>query len=1554
MKKIVLTIVLVFSLLGVWAQSAPSTYFNIFVPPNNNAVNKDVALIVTAIEDSTNFSIIDDDMDGDDDDSHTGVLMAGQSYVLYIKDNGVNDDATFASNGILRRNGDYYTIESDKLVYASMSADSDWQHDFVPATNKSSIGQQFFVYASEVAISPRDINVFAYEPNTSVSIYRISTSSTTQTGYTNVNLENKQLVVQRTISPGEDLIYYHSDGRDLMETGGTYLVETNKDVSVQSGALWGNARDGGAYVPSANGSGVGELFYFAVPYQQSGEQEVRIASMDDSNTVELTRFENGQWKLVDSWQMDEQTTADWVGKDHGNATYPTVFRVTCDNGKRVAVMEANYMETGSHSSSDMATMVSANNGTSSGKNFMAYMLPPSVQSNVVNPFTGQTFNGPTGHFYLFAGDKNTTVTVKDAKTNGQVYSETFNIDAGRYADANYRVNQWQAVKNALPNSSGPGNSGNRRNNRGGGPLNNSNNSNCPYVIIEATENIAVLSTNFNDNWMTHFGSSLAHEFRQTGSINRTDAKPGDQVELACSLNNNVNIDDTEFEIELASGLIPVSAKLFKNGVLVDSGQVNINNRETRITFANQGAVNSGDNYTCEVKALVSASRANGSQIPHGTVMSISVNVRGKINNRVHQSRFSRGVQNNTNDVANLIFDTCTPSIMDTLSNDSWNLSWVDYDNDGWEDLFVVTKDPNAKNELYKNNGDGTFTRIYNNPIAEAKGTTVAAVWADINNNGRKDVVLVNATQHKSQLYINNGQGNFSKVNNSGLDIHPQYFHGAAFADFDNDGYVDLVITNFFSTRFHHLYRNNGNNTFTRITNTPVSTVSERAMAPILADYNNDGLVDIFIPNGDNKPNTLFKNLGNFQFEKVTEGDIVSDEKNSVGAAWGDINNDGFLDLLVVNASGQNNDLYINNGDGTFQKQTSGAIVTDGGDGHGAVFFDANNDGYLDAYVTNDQSPSFLYINDGTGNLERKNDELVSANIGKAYGIAIADYNRNGQLDMAVSTHTEGPTRLFCNNGNGNNWIGFSLQGSNSNRMAIGARVSVKAGGVWQHRQLMPVNGFGSQQTDKIHIGLGSNFNVDSVVVLWPSGIQQLVTTCQINKYNSVMEVGGRVVTGVVYHDENDNGVRDSGEAIVPNLGLAIHEGTTRFSSNNRGVFFIRTLEDFVEPQIKSNHWTGNQVSYFIGASSDTVSIEIPVTALAMGYDLSVNVATTAWRRGFTNETVLMVKNEGTQKAENVTMSITYPEHLYLVSSDSVPSYQFGRTFEWTFPELGVGEVISLSLIDSVGLDAYIGQLKILSASAMASGNDLDTTNNHVEEEIEIVGAIDPNDMLATPRGEGEEGYINRDQWVTYTIRFENVGTFEATYVFLENQLPTDMDPASFEIIASSHPYTYTLSPQGKLDVSYIHIGLPPSVEDSIGAHGYFKYRVKPKKDAAGGAILRNRANIIFDFEEPIVTNTIRHTIKHKGSNEVKNLTVYPNPTVGDVTVTLDRKYFSVSDPVKMDRWQVVTADGRTVFEGDANRNPTLDLNLARLKPGLYIIMVIDMNGDLHTGRVVKK
>jgi len=638
MRRILLLSLIVWS-NWVCATGEVSTYFNIYVPPNNDAVQRNVCLVVTAIYDSTYFEIIDDSTDGDSDDSYSGYLSAGQSYILYIKDNGVNDDALYASGGTLAWDGDFYEIRASNLVYASMATKSDWQFDFVPATNKSSTGQRFIVYSPGTSHSNRDLNVFAYEAGTNVTISKISTSSTLHTGKSTVDINAKTVLVNRTINPGEDLIYYHSDGQNIMISGETYLIESNKDVSVQYGALFKNERDGGGYVPSSNGSSSGSEFYFSVPYQRSGEQEIRIVSWEDSTAVYLEAYNHGTqiWDSLKSWQLSELQTADWVGKNESNASINSVFRLRTESNKKVSVFAANWLETGNPGTSDIATMVSSSNGTSSGKEFVVYLAPPGRENNVVNPFTGMKFNGSFTHVFLFAKDS-ANISVKDVYTDGVDYSQTFQLSKGDYADCALSLTEWENIYNGTGSNSGP---------------------ERPYVKIVSDAPISVLNTNFNDNWMTYFGSSLSQEFVQTSFIDQEQGQAGDTLHLT---NEVIIYDGTYVEnpnalIQIGSGALPIESNFInQNDSTILQGNVTTDSLGSIIVYDSLPNLNDTTQYSFNTAFILLSSENDGTQIDSNQVVNVETIISGTVDGEFQQSSTSQGISNTLEPGPSLIFE----------------------------------------------------------------------------------------------------------------------------------------------------------------------------------------------------------------------------------------------------------------------------------------------------------------------------------------------------------------------------------------------------------------------------------------------------------------------------------------------------------------------------------------------------------------------------------------------------------------------------------------------------------------------------------------------------------------------------------------------------------------------------------------------------------------------------------------------------------------------------------------------------------------------------------
>ncbi|UII24814.1 FG-GAP-like repeat-containing protein [Fulvivirga maritima] len=901
---------------------------------------------------------------------------------------------------------------------------------------------------------------------------------------------------------------------------------------------------------------------------------------------------------------------------------------------------------------------------------------------------------------------------------------------------------------------------------------------------------------------------------------------------------------------------------------------------------------------------------------------------------------------------NVYMDKCGNGNLVQTFTDSWNNAWVDYNNDNWEDLFITNKHDASSNYLYENNSS-SFSKITGGQLLSSFNKSASSAWADIDNDGDMDVCVVNATGSASMIYLNNGNETFTSLPNSGVDAHPQYFHGAAWADFDNDGYVDLILTNFFQTRFHHLYKNNGNNTFTKITNTPVTAESNRSTSPLLADYDNDGLVDIFIPNGNNQANSFFKNLGNFRFTKITSTAITSASKNAVGGAWGDYDGDGFLDLFIANSSNQNNELYKNNGNGTFSQINASIVSNDKGHSHGANWIDIDNDADLDLFVTNDNGPNFLYLNDGAGNFIKAEDEEIATDIGLNYGQAWADYNKDGFLDVMISFHSNQKDRLYCNKTNGNNWINIKLEGVVSNQNGIGAQIKVKANGKWQYREINPMSGFGSQNSIRAHLGLNDASVIDSIEVNWPSGIKQILTSQNTNRFMTIVEESANSVQGLVFHDLNGNCIKDTEEPTLSDIALIINEQQRQVSSDKNGALNFHIQEGTYNFSLAENSYWNMACSSEFTVATGNNNINIPLHTSTSGYDLTVDYSTTAWRRGFTSESVISYSNLGTVNASNSYLVVQYPAEVK-INQASVP-YTQDTDNEYTFfiGTVKPGETKSIIVTDSVTLDATVGQEFTVTTTIAADGTDLNLENNIATELNTIVGAIDPNDIAVSPRGQGSDHFVSKDEVLTYKIRFQNVGTYYASRVSISCPLSSYLDFSSIEIVNVSHDYQYSIDQRGVLRIDFPNIHLPDSTTNEMDSHGFFKFKIKPKADLTGGEQIIEKATIAFDYEDPITTNSVFNTIKYESKGDTYQLLIYPNPATDEAHFTLDIEFYKYDDYTGLTQIDVYSLQGNLVKQYIPNDEDFTSIDLAGWHEGQYIIKAYDAKNNVYLGRLIK-
>jgi hypothetical protein len=430
---------------------------------------------------------------------------------------------------------------------------------------------------------------------------------------------------------------------------------------------------------------------------------------------------------------------------------------------------------------------------------------------------------------------------------------------------------------------------------------------------------------------------------------------------------------------------------------------------------------------------------------------------------------------------------------DPSANDggsSHALSWGDYNNDGLLDL-IVSHHAGQDNLLCRNNGNGTFTKITNGIVVHDGGDSYGTIWGDYDNDGWLDLFVANVGTN--WLYRNNGDSTFSRVTN-GNTISGQFMNSTACAwgDYDNDGNLDLFVANYHD-QHNFLYHNNGDGSFTRITNGIVVNDTPGASGCGWGDYDNDGYPDLFVSNpfSTNGLNLLYHNNGDGTFTKITNGPVVTEAANSYGCVWADYDGDGWLDLFVAN-NGQKNFLYHNNGDGTFSKVTTGSIVNDVAGFYNGCWADYDNDGWLDLFVANFTGNNFLYHNNGDGSFTKILTDVVVTDGGRSAGCGWGDIDNDGAMDLYVTNHG-GNNYLYRNNGNTNAWLVVRCRGTLSNRAGIGAKVTIKAkiknALRSQCRQVSNGDSVSGGSLDA-HFGLGDAASIDSIRIQWPSGVIQ--------------------------------------------------------------------------------------------------------------------------------------------------------------------------------------------------------------------------------------------------------------------------------------------------------------------------------------------------------------------------------------------------------------------------------------------------------------------------------
>lgn len=441
-----------------------------------------------------------------------------------------------------------------------------------------------------------------------------------------------------------------------------------------------------------------------------------------------------------------------------------------------------------------------------------------------------------------------------------------------------------------------------------------------------------------------------------------------------------------------------------------------------------------------------------------------------------------------------------------LDSRSYGCSTVDFTGDGKDDLFVSSVFY-EDNEAYVAGAGGTFSYFSTSPLVNDGAFNSGVSWADLDNDGDEDLIVSSYQDEDNLLYINQGGGNMSQVLIGDIVNDGGHSRGCAWMDYDNDGYVDAFFVNQYNQP-NYLYRNLGNGTFQRILNLgPMVTDQNTSVGVVLADLDNNRRLDVYVANRG-EPNELYFNQSG-TFVPLVGDPSVTEVEESHGASAGDVDNDGDIDLFVTSIQGMNS-LYLNNGLGNFTSVNSGThAVTTSGSYTGSVLFDADNDGDLDLYVAQRLGgTNYFYRNDGSGNFALDMSAGLGGDGGDSRGIAATDHDGDGDLDLYVVNEFEN-NFFYRNDGATGNWLEIDLEGTVSNRSAIGSKVVVEAviNGqvVTQVRYVEPQSGYLSQSSLRLHFGLGDATVVNSVHVFWTSGQACLFSNVQAGQVMNIIE-----------------------------------------------------------------------------------------------------------------------------------------------------------------------------------------------------------------------------------------------------------------------------------------------------------------------------------------------------------------------------------------------------------------------------------------------------------------
>ena len=497
-----------------------------------------------------------------------------------------------------------------------------------------------------------------------------------------------------------------------------------------------------------------------------------------------------------------------------------------------------------------------------------------------------------------------------------------------------------------------------------------------------------------------------------------------------------------------------------------------------------------------------------------------------------------------------IHQFCHRRIANILLSNGAGGAVLDYDRDGWMDIFLVNWGPlegvtapgfcaeREPNRLYRNRGDGTFEEVTRQAGLAGSGYASAVTVGDYDNDGDPDLYVVNIG--RNQLFRNRGNGTFEEVTDRAGVGDAQTGISAAFLDADGDGYLDLFVANYltfdpstvseqnpgaypgplaYPGEANVLYRNRGDGTFEDVTRAAgLYAPGHRAMSVTAFDCDWDGDVDLYVSN-DDTPNALWLNDGQGRFRDVAlEAGVafnsIGEAPGSMNAAMGDLDNDGLIDIFVTRLG--YGSFYLRRPQGHYDDRmwASGlGRITQPYVGWGGALLDFDNNGHRDLFVANGDAFTLAgtlpLLLENLGNGQFTNAVAAGGTVFRqnlnGRGAATLDYDNDGRMDLLVTVLADRPLLLRNRDSAGHHWVALALEGTRSNRDGYGALITLTAGGRTWKAEAMCNTGFLMQSDPRVHFGLGKAQHIDTIEIRWPSGRVQRLTDQGVDRMLKIRE-----------------------------------------------------------------------------------------------------------------------------------------------------------------------------------------------------------------------------------------------------------------------------------------------------------------------------------------------------------------------------------------------------------------------------------------------------------------